>query len=106
MSEMRCAGCRSIYSSEIPVLTSTPSFPLRRNRLQPRLWRHHLSLLLISSLCIAALYFPRPYKDFLSRASCATAYPALVLLAATLLIGPWKWLRNRPNPVSSDLRRD
>jgi len=55
---------------------------------------------------VAALYSTRPYKDVLSRASFATAYPALVLLAATLLIGPWNWLRSRPNPVSSDLRRD
>jgi len=57
-------------------------------------------------VCVAALYFSRPCKDFITRASFATAYPALVLLAATLLIGPWNWLRNRPNPVSSDLRRD
>lgn len=56
--------------------------------------------------CVAALYSTRPYKDVLTRASFATAYPALVLLAATLLIGPWNWLRDRPNPVSSDLRRD
>jgi sulfoxide reductase heme-binding subunit YedZ len=52
------------------------------------------------------LYSTRPYKDVLSRASFATAYPALVLLAATLLVGPWNLLRKRPNPVSSDLRRD
>ncbi len=30
----------------------------------------------------------------------------MALLAATLLIGPWNWIRSRPNPVSSDLRRD
>ena len=42
----------------------------------------------------------------ISRASFATAYPALALLAATLLIGPWNVLRRKPNPVSSDLRRD
>ena len=40
------------------------------------------------------------------KASFATAYPALALLAATLLIGPWNVLRRRQNPVSSDLRRD
>jgi len=42
----------------------------------------------------------------LSRASFATAYPALALLAATLLIGPWNLLRKRPNPVSTNVRRD
>ena len=30
----------------------------------------------------------------------------MVLLAATLLVGPWNWIRKKPNPVSSDLRRD
>jgi methionine sulfoxide reductase heme-binding subunit len=85
-----------------PASLSSP----RRNRLQSRLWRHHLPLLLASFVSVAALYATRDYKDVLSRASFATAYPALVLLAITLLIGPWNWLRNRPNPVSSDLRRD
>lgn len=81
-------------------------FALRRNRLQPRLWRHHLPLLLGSSAVILALYFTRPYTDAISRASFATAYPALVLLAVTLLIGPWNWIRRKANPISSDLRRD
>lgn len=78
----------------------------RRNRLQPRLWRHHLPLLLISSASVAALYFTRDYNDVISRASFATAYPAIALLAFTLLMGPWNWLRRQTNPVSSDLRRD
>ena len=76
------------------------------NRLQPRLLRHHLPLLLISSASTAALYFTRDYSDVISRASFATAYPAIALLALTLLIGPWNWLRRRSIPVSSDLRRD
>jgi sulfoxide reductase heme-binding subunit YedZ len=63
-------------------------------------------LLVLSFVSVAGLYATRPYQDTLSRASFATAYPALVLLAVTLLIGPWKVLRRRPNPVSSDLRRD
>jgi len=63
-------------------------------------------LLLASFASVAALYATRDYSDILSRASFATAYPALVLIAVTLLIGPWNWLRRRPNPVSSDLRRD
>ena len=81
-------------------------FPARRSRIQSRLWRHHLPVAVASAASIAALHFTRPYADFLSRASFATAYPALVLLAATLLVGPWNWLRKKPNPVSSDLRRD
>lgn len=40
------------------------------------------------------------------RASFATAYPALLLLALTLFTGPLNVLMRRRNPVSSDLRRD
>ncbi len=61
---------------------------------------------MIAAVSIAALYATREYTDVISRVSFATAYPALVLLAITLLIGPWNWLRRKPNPVSSDLRRD
>jgi sulfoxide reductase heme-binding subunit YedZ len=63
-------------------------------------------LFLLSAVSVVALYFTRPYTDVLTRASFATAYPALVLLAATLLIGPWNLLRKLHNPPSSDLRRD
>ena len=88
-------------------MSSTASrFTPRLNRLQRRLLWHHLFLLLVSSVSVAALYFTRDYKDFISRASFATAYPAIVFLALTLLLGPWNWLRRRPNPISIDLRRD
>ncbi len=92
----------STHQSQRP-LSSPSRLNTRRNRLQPRLWRHHLALLLISSTSVAALYFTRDYSDVLSRASFATAYPAIALLALTLLIGPWNCLRRLPNPVSSDL---
>lgn len=88
-------------------MSSIPSlFSVRPHRLPSRLLRHYLPLLLLSFVSVAVLYSTRPYTDVLSRASFATAYPAMVLLAATLLIGPWNWLRKKPNPVSSDLRRD
>ena len=45
-------------------------------------------------------------RDFISHLSIALAYPALFLLAAALLLGPWNVLRGRPNPLSFDLRRD
>jgi methionine sulfoxide reductase heme-binding subunit len=82
------------------------TLPIKKKRLQLRLLKHHLPLGALSVLSAAGLYFTRPYSDVVSRASFATAYPALVLLAATLLIGPWNLLRRRSNPVSSDLRRD
>jgi sulfoxide reductase heme-binding subunit YedZ len=80
--------------------------PRWRGRLLPRIWRHHLPLLVLSFASVAILYQTRPYPDVLSRASFATAYPALALLAITLLIGPWNLFLRKPNPVSSDLRRD
>jgi sulfoxide reductase heme-binding subunit YedZ len=36
----------------------------------------------------------------------ATGYVALLLLAQTLSLGAWNFIRGRVNPVSSDLRRD
>jgi methionine sulfoxide reductase heme-binding subunit len=40
------------------------------------------------------------------RASMATAYVGLGLLTLTLILGPLNVLRARPNPVSTDRRRD
>ncbi len=45
-------------------------------------------------------------KDTTFRLSMATAYVALLLLAITLVIGPYAALRGRRYPVSSDIRRD
>lgn len=35
-----------------------------------------------------------------------TGYACLVLILLTLAIGPWRLVRGKPNPVSSDLTRD
>lgn len=87
-------------------MNSVSLAPRWRERLLPRIWRHHLPLLLVSFICVSVLYQTRPYPDILSRASFSTAYPALALLAITLTIGPWNLLRRKANPVSGDLRRD
>lgn len=76
------------------------------NRLTRRLIRHHLPLSVFSLVSIGILYVTRPYADWVSRASFATAYPALLLLSVTLLLGPLKMLRGKPSPISTDLRRD
>ena len=75
-------------------------------RLLNRLWRHHLPLGVASAACVWALYVTREYSDVLTRLSFATAYPALVLLAATLIIGPWRTLSGKTGVLSLDLRRD
>jgi DMSO/TMAO reductase YedYZ heme-binding membrane subunit len=45
-------------------------------------------------------------RDVISRLSISTAYPALFLTAAAMLVGPWNVLHGRTNRVSFDLRRD
>jgi len=75
-------------------------------RLARRLWRHHLPLAVVTGACSFGLYVTRPYPDVLTRLSFATAWPALVLLSVTLMIGPWRVLRRRPYALSQDLRRD
>ena len=77
-----------------------------RTRLRRRLLKHHLPLLLLSFVSVAGFYSTRDSKDVISNASFATAYPALALLATTLLLGPWNLIRKRTNPISADLRRD
>ena len=75
-------------------------------RLRRRLWRHHLPLVLLSAASVWLLYVTRPYPDVITRLSFATAWPGLVLLAVTLVIGPWRTLRGKAPILSQDLRRD
>lgn len=75
-------------------------------RLQRRLWRHHLPLTLTSAGSAFLLYVTRDYSDVLTRLSFSTAWPALVLLTVTLLVGPWRTLKGKTSAISLDLRRD
>ena len=75
-------------------------------RLARRLLRHHLPLAIATIAGAVALYVTRPFADVITKLSFASAWPALLLLAATLLIGPWRKLTGRDTPVSQDLRRD
>jgi len=67
---------------------------------------HHLPLLALSAAGVLIFYEARPIRDVITRLSFATAYPALMLIAVTLLIGPWNLLMGKRTPTSSDLRRD
>ena len=58
----------------------------------------------IAITCLA--YAATPPPDVRHRLSMATAYTGLIFLAASLWLGPWNILRQRPNPVSFDTRRD
>jgi methionine sulfoxide reductase heme-binding subunit len=74
-------------------------------------WQHriarHVTIAVATLVCTAIFWrFFSVRRDLVSHLSIATAYPALFLTAAALLLGPWKVLRRRANPVSFDLRRD
>ena len=75
-------------------------------RLSRRLSRHHLPIGLATLASGYLLYLTRSFPDVLTRLSFSSAYPALVLLAATLLIGPLKVLTGDRLAVSIDFRRD
>ena len=47
-----------------------------------------------------------PSTDAIFKLSLTSAYVSLGLLAVTLVIGPLNLVRRRPNPTSTDLRRD
>lgn len=75
-------------------------------RLQRRLWRHHLPLAAATLASGWLLYATRDYSDVITGLSFASAWPALVLLAATLIIGPIRILAGKKPALSVDLRRD
>ena len=58
--------------------------------------------------CILVLGFVQFLRspDLTYQISMATAYGSLLLMALSLLIGPWNVLRRQANPLSSYLRRD
>lgn len=79
---------------------------VQKNRWQRRVFRHHLPLFVFTAATISVLYATRPYRDVWMKASFSTAYPALLLIVATLAVGPINVLAKRRNPASIDLRRD
>ena len=88
------------------MTTSTKKQSLRMQRLLQRLLQHHLVLAVISTALILVGYVFVGSDNTMFRMSMATAYTSLALLGATLFVGPLNILRSRPNPVSTDLRRD
>src|SRR5205807_4468484 len=98
-------SCRSARKSrEIPVILATP---LRMLKNRPRRRLHHHILIGVGSVGLTVIFMHLfPKRDFLSRVSIGTAYPALFLTAAALVLGPFHVLRRKHNPVSFDLRRD
>jgi len=68
--------------------------------------RRHATLAIGAAILVWIGFAAAPPPDFRHRLSLSTAYAALIFLAATLALGPWRTLARRANPVSFDLRRD
>ena len=68
--------------------------------------RHHLMMALATVIALFLIYSFVASSNPVFRWSMATAYVGVALLGLTLAIGPLNVLRGRPNPVSTDLRRD
>jgi methionine sulfoxide reductase heme-binding subunit len=66
----------------------------------------HFVLAAVAGAIISLAYAATPPPDVRHRLSMATAYASLLFFAVSLWFGPWNVLRQRPNPVSFDLRRD
>ncbi len=77
---------------------------------RPLYWRRrirrHIGLALAGAALTTGIFYlvRSPYPPV--RLSMATAYAGLAFLSIALATGPWNVLRKRPNPVSTDLRRD
>ena len=71
-----------------------------------RIARHHLVIALFTGISLLVTYALVASKNPVFRWSMATAYVGLALLVLTLATGPVNVIRRRPNPVSTDLRRD
>jgi sulfoxide reductase heme-binding subunit YedZ len=75
-------------------------------RLPRRLLKHHLPLSIFVLALTYILYVTRPFPQVITRLAFSSAYPALILLCVTLLLGPWKLLVGERIAASFDLRRD
>ncbi len=75
-------------------------------RMHRRIIRHHLPLALLCFSSGYILYVTRTYPQIIPRLSFASAYPAIILLCVSLMIGPWKILTGDRGATSFDLRRD
>src|SRR6218665_2801786 len=68
--------------------------------------KHHFTLLIVTGVLLFLFIRLIPGDDVKYLWSMATGYVAIILLAGTLLIGPFNVYKKRLNPVSTDQRRD
>ncbi|PZR19699.1 MAG: hypothetical protein DI539_13095 [Flavobacterium psychrophilum] len=68
--------------------------------------KHHFTLSIVTGVLLFLFIRLIPGDDVKYLWSMATGYVAIILLASTLLIGPFNVYKKRFNPISTDLRRD
>ena len=68
--------------------------------------RHHSRLAIVTGMLLFGFFEVIPGDDHTYLWSMATGYVSIILLAVTLLIGPFNVYKKVNNPVSTDLRRD
>ena len=71
-----------------------------------RLVRNAMLLAAAAVVCVVVLALTADSTQAVYRISMATGYASVLLIAWAMLIGPWRVLRGRSAPVSTDLRRD
>lgn len=69
-------------------------------------WLTHLGLAVFSLLACYVAHLYAPYADLTHIGMLGFGYTALILVAVSLIIGPFKLLSQRRNPVNINLRRD
>lgn len=93
----------------VPPVTSTPApSPPRRALVRRQRRQRHVVVLAGASLVAGLLAWSLLPGDTprSQRLSLIFGYESLAAVLGTLTLGPLKVLRRRPNPISSDLRRD
>jgi methionine sulfoxide reductase heme-binding subunit len=73
---------------------------------QRRVRRNLLLFAIVLALDMATFVVFPSDRGWRFRQSIATAYTSLALLVFVLVVGPLNVVRRRPNPVSTNLRRD
>jgi methionine sulfoxide reductase heme-binding subunit len=79
---------------------------MKRRAYGIRRLQRHLILGVVSAAILVIFWATLAEHGVMHRLSMGSAYAGLVLLCGSLALGPINVIRDRPNPVSFDLRRD
>lgn len=71
-----------------------------------RRWRTHAVLAALTIIACWIIHLYAPYADLVYMLTLGCGYVSLILIVFSLLIGPYKLLFQRRNPVNLSFRRD